>query len=106
MTAPITYQDGRLVSPQIFARMEDSGAVNVTPTPRMKSLWIEGQLWERLAEISVRDAVARAYDPRAFEFHPIEYRRPAAAIQWAARRMLATDAANRLLERYTVTERS
>jgi len=42
-----------------------------------------------------REALARAYDPDAFEPHPAEQRRAFAAIQWAARRKLATDAAER-----------
>ena len=40
---------------------------------------------------------ARAYDPEAFEDHPIEQRRFLAAIQWGARRRLATEAARRLV---------
>lgn len=48
----------------------------------------------RLAE---RDLLARAYDPEAFEDHPIEQRSHVAAIQWAARRHLAIEAADRLM---------
>ena len=44
----------------------------------------------------VIERAARAYDPEAFEDHPIEQRRPLAAIQWGARRRLATEAAQRL----------
>lgn len=43
------------------------------------------------------DTLARAYDPAAFEHHPIEERSHVAAIQWAARRKLATEAAERAL---------
>jgi len=42
------------------------------------------------------DGLARAYDPEAFEEHPIEQRSTLAAIQWAARRHLALQAAARL----------
>lgn len=44
-----------------------------------------------------RDKFARAYDPEAFEDHPAEARSTIAAIQWAARRKLATDAAERMV---------
>ena len=44
----------------------------------------------------VIERAARAYDPEAFEDHPIEQRRFLAAIQWGARRRLATEAARRL----------
>ncbi|MFD6093666.1 hypothetical protein ACFWGN_16230 [Oerskovia sp. NPDC060338] len=37
------------------------------------------------------DELARAMDPEAFEDHPIEARRPLAALQWAARRKIALD---------------
>lgn len=37
------------------------------------------------------DELARGIDPEAFEDHPIEQRRPLAAIQWAARRKIALD---------------
>lgn len=43
------------------------------------------------------DEIAKAYDPDAFEDHPIERKRQAAAIQWGARRHLAKVAAERLL---------
>lgn len=55
--------------------------------------WAAGHLW------TVRptpEALARAYDPEAFEDHPIEARSHVAAVQWAARRKLATDAAERV----------
>lgn len=45
--------------------------------------------------MSDRDDLARALDPEAFEDHPIEQRSHVAAVQWAARRKLATDAAER-----------
>jgi hypothetical protein len=41
--------------------------------------------------------LAHAYDPAAFEDHPVETRFLSAALQWGARRKLATDAAQRLL---------
>ena len=44
----------------------------------------------------VVERAARAYDPEAFEDHPIEQKRPLAAIQWGARRLMATEAAQRL----------
>lgn len=37
------------------------------------------------------EEMARAADPKAFDDHPIERRSHAAAIQWAARRKIATD---------------
>ena len=46
---------------------------------------------------TLQDALARAYDPDAFKDHPIEQRSHVAAIQWAARRKLATDAAAQAL---------
>jgi len=39
----------------------------------------------------VVEEMARAADPKAFEDHPIERRSPVAAVQWAARRKIATD---------------
>lgn len=42
-------------------------------------------------------ALARVIDPEAFEDHPIEQRQPLAAIQWAARRKIATDHAERVV---------
>lgn len=44
-----------------------------------------------------RDLLAQAYDPDAFKEHAIEARSRVAAIQWAARRHLALEAADRLL---------
>ena len=45
------------------------------------------------------DALARVIDPEAFEDHPIEQRYPfgAGSIQWAARRKIATDHAERVV---------
>jgi hypothetical protein len=37
------------------------------------------------------EEMARAADPKAFEDHPIERRSQVAALQWAARRKIATD---------------
>jgi hypothetical protein len=51
-----------------------------------------------------REALARAYDPEAFEDHPIEARSHVAAIQWAGRRHLANEAADRLLASGWLTE--
>lgn len=42
------------------------------------------------------EEMARAADPEAFEDHPIESRSHVAAIQWAARRKIATDHAQRI----------
>jgi uncharacterized caspase-like protein len=44
---------------------------------------------------SEREALARAYDPEAFDLTFKKSDRPVAQIQWAARRKLATDAAER-----------
>lgn len=44
-----------------------------------------------------REALARAIDPHAFEDHPIERKRAIAALQWAARRKFAQDAADAAL---------
>jgi hypothetical protein len=41
--------------------------------------------------------LAAVMDPDAFEGHPIEQRQEAARLQWAARRFIATEQANRLL---------
>jgi hypothetical protein len=41
--------------------------------------------------------IAAAYDPEAFEDHPIEDRSRVAWIQWAARRKVAVEAAERLV---------
>jgi hypothetical protein len=46
---------------------------------------------------SARNQLAVAYDPDAFDFHPVETRLGGAHLQWAARRKLARDAADRLL---------
>lgn len=51
----------------------------------------------RKAEPLDRETVARAYDPDAFEDHPVEARRDFARIQWSIRRKLAVDAADRLM---------
>lgn len=45
---------------------------------------------------SAIERAARAYDPKAFEEHTIERRSHLAAIQWEARRAMATEAATRL----------
>lgn len=42
------------------------------------------------------EALARVIDPEAFEDHAIEARQPLAAIQWAARRQIAAEHAERV----------
>jgi hypothetical protein len=43
------------------------------------------------------ESLARALDPEAFEDHDIERRSTIAAIQWAARRHMATEGAKKVL---------
>jgi hypothetical protein len=44
-----------------------------------------------------RDALAKAIDPDAFEHHDSEARRHSAALQWAVRRHIAKEHADRLI---------
>jgi hypothetical protein len=46
----------------------------------------------------LREQLARAIDREAFNDHPAELRSHAAAIQWAARRKMARDAADKVLQ--------
>lgn len=48
--------------------------------------------------------LARRIDPEAFEDHPIERVRPIAALQWAARRKMAYDAADATVSALLVVE--
>ncbi|MBX3435943.1 MAG: hypothetical protein KF861_00410 [Planctomycetaceae bacterium] len=61
-----------------------------------------------LAEATVeRDALARAYDPDAFTDRALDQTRHAGAvIQWAARRHLAVEAADRVIASGILAERS
>jgi len=49
------------------------------------------------AQIEDARELAAVIDPEAFEDHPIERRREAAALQWAARRHIAIEHAERVL---------
>lgn len=49
------------------------------------------------AHIEDAKELAAVIDPEAFEGHPIERRREAAALQWAARRHIAIEHAERVL---------
>lgn len=63
-------------------------------------LWHEAHVAEQIADALNSEgveALARVLDPEAFEDHPIEQRRQAAALQWAARRHGATEKARRAL---------
>lgn len=47
--------------------------------------------------MDTRDVLATAYDPDAFDVRVPKSDRPASQLQWAARRKVATDAADRVL---------
>lgn len=49
------------------------------------------------AHLTLARELAAIIDPDAFEDHPIERRREAAALQWAARRHIAIEHADRVL---------
>jgi len=56
----------------------------------------DGQV-EDVDRLVLRDDLARTMDPEAFKEHPIERRSSIAAIQWAARRHMALEAADKAM---------
>ena len=109
-TEPLPAHDRRREDPmsdRFFERVDGVGSVQRIHPHHSASIGaaLADSKWREVTVAPVDDLrpdadiierAARAYDPEAFEDHPIEQRRPLAAIQWGARRHLATEAAQRL----------